>query len=232
MDFENENSPNYYSSSPSSVSQNSPSDSSHEKTIVSKTHGKFKETRHPIYRGIRQRNGKKWVCEVREPNKKTRIWLGTYPIPEMAARAHDVAILALKGTSAVLNFPESASLLIPLLPSTNSPADIREAASKAAKAFPPTLSTSSSSFNNLSVEITNPCDDLNNVNRSLFEQEEIMNNDDEYNKSMFFDEEVLYNMPGFLDSMAEGLLITPPSMKKALDWDQVECEMDLTLWTD
>lgn len=228
MDFENDQySPNNYSSSPSSVSQNSPSDSSHEKAIVSKTHEKFKETRHPIYRGIRQRNGKKWVCEVREPNKKTRIWLGTYPTPEMAARARDVAVLALKGTSAVLNFPESASLLIPFLPSTNSPADIREAASKAAKAFPSTLSSSSSFVNNLSVEITNPCDDVN-VNRSVFAQEEIMNNDE----SMFFDEEAFYNMPGFLDSMAEALLITPPSMKRALDWDQVECEMDLTLWTD
>jgi len=48
---------------------------------------------------------------------------------------------------------------------------------------------------------------------------------------MFFDEEVLFNMPGFLDSMAEGLLIRPPSMKSALDWDDVDCEMDLTLWS-
>ncbi|KAI8014868.1 Dehydration-responsive element-binding protein 1D [Camellia lanceoleosa] len=34
---------------------------------------KVKETRHPVYRGVRWRNAHTWVCEVREPNKKSRI---------------------------------------------------------------------------------------------------------------------------------------------------------------
>jgi len=95
---------------------------------------KFKETRHPVYRGVRRRNNNKWVCEVRVPNdKSTRIWLGTYPTPEMAARAHDVAALALRGKSACLNFADSAWRLA--LPATNNAKEIRKMAVEAALAF-------------------------------------------------------------------------------------------------
>ncbi|WCJ26166.1 Dehydration-responsive element-binding protein 1F [Euphorbia peplus] len=93
----------------------------------------FKETRHPVYRGVRKRNNDKWVCELREPNKKTRIWLGTYPTPEMAARAHDVAALAFKGKSACLNYADSAWRLP--VPVSNEAEDIRRAAHEAAELF-------------------------------------------------------------------------------------------------
>lgn len=96
---------------------------------------KFRETRHPVYRGVRCRNADRWVCEVREPNKKTRIWLGTFPTAEMAARAHDVAALALRGRQACLNFADSAWRLP--APESSSPRDIQRAAARAAEAFRP-----------------------------------------------------------------------------------------------
>lgn len=176
---------------------------------------KFQETRHPVYQGVRQRNGK-WVCELRQPNKKSRVWLGTFSSPDMAARAYDVAALALRGESASLNFPEAASAL-PRVKSSSSIRDIQCAALEAAEAFSNDVKVKpSSASSSSSLGLSIPCSEK--VPRA--------------SRKSFMDEEELFNMPGLLDSMAEGLIVTPPAMQKGFNWDDLENTVDLTLWSD
>jgi hypothetical protein len=78
------------------------------------------------FMGIRMRKWGKWVSEIRMPNSRGRIWLGSYDTPEKAARAYDFAVYCLRGSKAKFNFPNS----LPKFPcaSSLSPPQIQAAA--------------------------------------------------------------------------------------------------------
>ncbi|KAJ4708933.1 Ethylene-responsive transcription factor [Melia azedarach] len=61
----------------------------------------------PKYKGVRKRKWGKWVSEIRLPNSRERIWLGSYDAPEKAARAFDAALFCLRGPDAKFNFPDN-----------------------------------------------------------------------------------------------------------------------------
>ncbi|KAK1420659.1 hypothetical protein QVD17_22431 [Tagetes erecta] len=92
------------------------------------------------YKGVRMRKWGKWVAEVRQPNSRDRIWLGSYDTAEEAARAYDAALYCLRGPSAIINFPTDP----PDIPTTAdlSPSEIQVAASRHARGLSAESNTS------------------------------------------------------------------------------------------
>lgn len=169
---------------------------------------KYQETRHPVYRGVRRRNPNKWVSEVREPNKNSRIWIGTFPTAEMAARAHDVAAIALRGPNTCLNFADSAWRLP--VPASSEAKDIQKAAAEAAEAFRPTENENAGE---------------RTTNGTLEFQE---------NDVSYMDEETLFGTPEYIKNMAQGMMLPLPQFGVSDMYygdDDMEAVSDLTLWS-
>ncbi|XP_068662823.1 ethylene-responsive transcription factor ERF017-like [Aristolochia californica] len=100
------------------------------------------------FKGVRKRKWGKYVSEIRLPNSRERIWLGSYDTPEKAARAFDAAMFCLRGKNADFNFPDNPPDIAG--GQSLSPPEIQAVAARFANEAPPVAEKHMSMFDSMS----------------------------------------------------------------------------------
>ncbi|CAD6252488.1 unnamed protein product [Miscanthus lutarioriparius] len=216
----------------------SPSSSSSPQPAKKRPAGrtKFRETRHPVFRGVRRRGAAgRWVCEVRVPgNRGARLWLGTYVAAAMLALGRG------RSGAGCLNFLDSARLLdVPPPSALSGLDDARRAALEAVAYFQRRFEASASgaAVDEVTSSVSAPLplpDIVSGSAATSLEQVPVKADEpaaldvEAFEPDWFGD----MDLDAYYASLAEGLLMEPPPAASAWEHgDFGDGGADVALWS-